>query len=146
MDYKRNYALWLASPVVDEKTKKELSSLDEKEIEDRFWRELEFGTGGLRGVMGAGTNRMNIYTVRQATQGLADYISATEKGAERGVVIAYDSRNNSALFAHECARVLSANGIRNYIFPVAQQAWSSPPAIILPSITAIRSTATTAVR
>ena len=117
MDYKRNYALWLASHVVDEKTKKELSSLDEKEIEDRFWRELEFGTGGLRGVMGTGTNRMNIYTVRQATQGLADYISATEGGAERGVVIAYDSRNNSRLFACECARVLSANGIKNYIFP-----------------------------
>ena len=83
MDYKRNYALWLGSPAVDEKTKKELISLDEKEIEDRFWRELEFGTGGLRGVMGAGTNRMNIYTVRQATQGLADYILQTENGAAR---------------------------------------------------------------
>lgn len=117
MDYKAEYERWLASDKVSEEAKAELRSLDEKEIEDRFYKELEFGTGGLRGIMGAGTNRMNIYTVRKATQGLS--LEILDKGkavAEQGVVVAYDSRNNSALFAEECAKVLCANGIKTYLF------------------------------
>lgn len=110
------YNRWLQSDSVDEKTKAELKSLDEKEIEDRFYCDLEFGTGGLRGVMAAGTNRMNVYTVRLATQGLANEILDDMGAAEKGVVIAFDSRNNSELFAKECARVLCANGIKTYIF------------------------------
>jgi len=102
MDYRAQYDLWLKS--ADEETVKELQAIadNEKEIEDRFYKNLEFGTGGLRGVMGAGTNRMNIYTVRKATQGLAlEILSHGEELAEKGVVIAYDSRNNSSLFALE---------------------------------------------
>ncbi|MBE7045699.1 MAG: phospho-sugar mutase, partial [Ruminococcaceae bacterium] len=99
MNYKEMYQLWLEK--ADEDTKKELLAIsDEKEIEDRFYQTLEFGTGGLRGVMGAGTNRMNLYVIRWATQGIADYINT--KGAEakqRGVVIAHDSRNHSREFA-----------------------------------------------
>lgn len=110
------YNRWLQSDSVDENTKAELKSLDEKEIEDRFYCDLEFGTGGLRGVMAAGTNRMNVYTVRLATQGLANEILDDMGAAEKGVVIAFDSRNNSELFAKECARVLCANGIKTYIF------------------------------
>ena len=93
MDYKSIYEQWCTDAYFDEDTKAELKALagDEKEIEDRFYRTLEFGTAGLRGVIGAGTNRMNIYTVRQATQGLANYIVA-QGGQERGVVIAHDSR------------------------------------------------------
>lgn len=103
--------------MVDEDTKRELSGLPEKEIEDRFYRDLEFGTGGLRGIMGAGTNRINVYTVRKATQGLAlDILAGGEDAARRGVVIAYDSRKNSAAFARECASVLSANGVKSYLF------------------------------
>ena len=117
MNYKENVNKWLESPVVSDEVKAEILSLSEKEREDAFWRELEFGTGGLRGIMGAGTNRMNIYTVRRATQGLALYILAKgNEAARRGVAIAYDSRNNSAVFAKECARVLTANGIKSYIF------------------------------
>ena len=117
MLYKEKYERWLTDPRIDVGTKEELKQLSEKEIEDSFYRELEFGTGGLRGVMGAGTNRMNVYTVRQATQGLALYISkAGEAAKAQGVAIAYDSRNNSALFAFECARVLSANGVKVYLF------------------------------
>ena len=86
-----------------------------KEIDDRFYKDLEFGTGGLRGIMGAGTNRMNIYTVRKATQGLANYI-CSKNGQTKGVVIAYDSRNNSKQFSHEVSLVLNANGIKTYIF------------------------------
>ena len=117
MNYKENINKWLESPVVSDSVKAEILSLSEKEREDAFWRELEFGTGGLRGIMGAGTNRMNIYTVRRATQGLALYIlNKGSEAARRGVAIAYDSRNNSALFANECAKVLTANGIKSYIF------------------------------
>ena len=113
MTYREKYEAWLASDRIDPETKAELRSLDEGEIEDRFWRDLEFGTGGLRGTMGAGTNRMNIYTVRKVTRGLALYILARGGAyAERGVAIAYDSRNNSPLFAKECASVLSASGIK----------------------------------
>ena len=117
MSYKAEYERWLASEKVSEEVKAELRGLDEKEIEDRFYKELEFGTGGLRGIMGAGTNRMNIYTVRKATQGLS--LEILDKGQalkEQGVVVAYDSRNNSAIFAKECAKVLCANGIKTYLF------------------------------
>lgn len=117
MNYKEKYQRWLENKSVDEATKKELTNLSEKEIEDRFYCDLEFGTGGLRGVMAAGTNRMNIYTVRLATQGLANEISDLGADAKnKGVVIAFDSRNNSKLFAEECAKVLCANGIKTYIF------------------------------
>ena len=92
-NFMEEYKKWLDDPYFDEETRAELGSIkdDEKEIEDRFYRSLEFGTGGLRGVRGAGTNRMNIYTVRQATQGLANYIVA-HNGQEKGVAIAHDSR------------------------------------------------------
>lgn len=116
MNYIEKYNRWLQAEVVDDKTKEELKSLSDKEIEDRFYADLEFGTGGLRGVMAAGTNRMNVYTVRLATQGLANEILDCEGAAEKGVVIAFDSRNNSELFAYESAKVLCANGIKTYIF------------------------------
>lgn len=115
-NYNKKYQMWLQSGAVDKETKEELKNISEKEIEDRFYCELEFGTGGLRGVMAAGTNRMNVYTVRLATQGLANEILDCEGAAEKGVVIAFDSRNNSELFAKECARILCANGIKIYIF------------------------------
>ena len=117
MAYRKEYEKWLASDKVEELVKDELRSLDEKEIEDRFYRELEFGTAGLRGIMGAGTNRMNNYVVRRVTQGLALEISEQGKDAcEKGVVVAFDSRNNSDSFALECAKVLCANGIKTYLF------------------------------
>ncbi len=117
MNYIDNYNKWISSDIVDEDTKTELKSIDASEIEERFYSEMEFGTGGLRGIMGAGTNRMNIYTVRKATQGLCMYVASLGvKAMEKGVVIAYDSRNNSELFANECAKVLCANGIKIYIF------------------------------
>ena len=117
MSYKAEYEKWLAADVVSEDVKDELRSLPEKEIEDRFYKELEFGTAGLRGIMGAGTNRMNIYTVRRATQGIClEILDGGKENAQRGVVVAYDSRNNSALFARECAKVLCANGIKTYLF------------------------------
>ena len=117
MNYMDAYRFWLTDPYFDEETKKELDAIkdNEKEIEDRFYRELEFGTGGLRGVIGAGTNRMNIYTVRKATQGLANYI--LEQGtADKGIAIAYDSRFMSPEFACEAALCMAANGIKAYVF------------------------------
>ena len=108
-------ANWLASSVVDEATKAELRALDEKELSDRFYRDLEFGTGGLRGVLGAGTNRMNRYTVRKATQGLADYLNATT--LPKRVAIGYDSRLCSDEFAVEAACVLAANHIVANVYP-----------------------------
>lgn len=118
MDAKKRYQEWLENLYFDQGAKEELKSIaqDEKEIQDRFYRDLEFGTGGLRGVIGAGTNRMNIYTVRKATQGLANYIRR-EHTQEKGVAIAYDSRNMSPEFAQEAALCLAANGIKAYIFP-----------------------------
>lgn len=117
MNYKEVYRQWCEDPYFDAETRAELSALtDEKEIEDRFYRQLEFGTGGLRGVIGAGTNRMNIYTVRQATQGLANYI-LSQNGQEKGAAIAYDSRRMSPEFAEEAALCLNANGIKTWIFP-----------------------------
>ncbi len=114
-DYKNVYESWLNSPAVDEDSKKELRALDEKEKEDRFYRELEFGTAGMRGVLGAGTNRINVYNVRRASQGVAKYVK-DEKGEKSGVLIGYDTRNCSKLFAEETARVLTANGIKVYLF------------------------------
>lgn len=117
VDYREAYESWLKDDYFDEEIKRELREIaaDEKEIEDRFYRELEFGTGGLRGVIGAGTNRMNIYTVRKATQGLANYIIRA-KGQEKGVAIAYDSRRMSPEFAKEAALCLNSNGVKTYIF------------------------------
>ncbi|MCR5398509.1 MAG: phospho-sugar mutase [Lachnospiraceae bacterium] len=117
MNYKEEYNFWLTDDYFDEATKEELKSIsgDEKEIEERFYKELEFGTGGLRGVIGAGTNRMNIYTVRKATQGLANYI-ISKNGQNKGVAIAYDSRRMSPEFADEAALCLAANGIKAYVF------------------------------
>lgn len=113
MNYKEEFNKWLE---FDEKTKNELSALtDEKEIEDRFYKNLEFGTGGLRGIMGAGPNRMNTYTVSKATKGLADYLNNEFEG-EKSVVIAFDSRNNSRDFAKSAAEVLTSNGIKTYLF------------------------------
>ncbi len=117
LEYKLKYQEWLNSPIIDEETKNELRKIEnnEKEIEDRFYKNLTFGTGGLRGVMGAGTNRMNLYTVGKATQGLANYICLKNK-KQKGVVIAYDSRNFSRNFARHAALVLNANGIKTYMF------------------------------
>lgn len=117
MDYKEMYQEWLSNPVFDEETKAELKALasDENEVKERFYKDLEFGTAGLRGVIGAGTNRMNIYTVRKATQGLANYILKVG-GQNRGVAIAYDSRRMSPEFADEAALCLAANGIKAYVF------------------------------
>lgn len=119
MDYMEKYRLWLASDAFDEETKKELQAIDgdDKEIKERFYKDLEFGTGGLRGIIGAGTNRMNKYTVGKATQGLANYILKNNPdGAKMGVAIAYDSRNMSPEFAERSALVLNANGIKAYVF------------------------------
>ncbi len=117
MDYRTEYEKWINSSKVTDEVKAELMGLDEKEKEDRFYKELEFGTAGMRGIMSAGINRMNIYTVRRATQGLClEMMDKGEETVKKGVVIAYDSRNNSALFAMECAKVLCANGIKTYLF------------------------------
>lgn len=115
MEFMENYKLWLQN--VDSESKKELEKMTEAEIKESFYRELEFGTAGLRGIIGMGTNRMNIYTVRQATQGLAaEIISCGEEYIKRGVVIAHDSRIMSREFAKECVKVLAGNGIKVYLF------------------------------
>ena len=117
--YKEAYTAWLEAPGIDEETKAELRAIegDEKEIEDRFYCDLEFGTAGLRGIIGAGTNRMNKYVVRRATQGLSNYIlKNAEPGRELSVAIAYDSRHFSKEFSDEAARTFAANGIRAYRF------------------------------
>lgn len=117
MDYKDIYKEWLSNPYFDEDTKKELQDIadNENEKKERFYMDLEFGTAGLRGIIGAGTNRMNIYTVRKATQGLANYINKAGK-ASQGVAIAFDSRHMSPEFADEAALCLAANGIKAYVF------------------------------
>ena len=118
MDHcKELYARWLAQPALDDAVRQELAGIadDDAAITDCFYRDLEFGTGGLRGVIGAGTNRMNLYTVRKATQGLADYLNASD--LPKKVAIAHDSRHNGELFARETARVLAANGITAYMYP-----------------------------
>lgn len=116
-DYMKIYEQWLADPYFDEDTKNELRAIadDENEIKERFYMDLEFGTAGLRGIIGAGINRMNIYTVRRATQGLANYIKK-QGGEEKGVAIAFDSRRMSPEFAMEAAMTLAANGIKAYKF------------------------------
>ncbi|OON89016.1 phospho-sugar mutase [Pyramidobacter sp. C12-8] len=117
MTYRERYEQWLGASWLDEASRRELAALsDEKEIEDRFYRDLEFGTAGMRGVMGAGTNRLNRYTVGKATLGLARYLKAEIADWQRGVVVAYDSRNRSSEFALETARVLSACGVPVKIF------------------------------
>lgn len=119
MNYMDVYNSWLESPVVDSETKEELLSIknDDREIKERFYKDLEFGTAGLRGIIAAGSNRMNIYTVRKATQGLCeDIINCGKDAVKSGVVIAYDCRHKSALFAMESAKVIAANGIKAYVF------------------------------
>lgn len=117
MSYIDTYKSWLSSEYIDSATKEELKQIEgnEKEIEDRFYKDLEFGTGGLRGVIGAGTNRLNIYTVRKATQGLANFI-ISQNGQDKGVAIAFDSRHMSPEFSKEAALCLNANGIKTYRF------------------------------
>lgn len=118
MSYQEVYKQWCTDPYFSEETRAELKSIEgnEKEIEDRFYKNLEFGTAGLRGVIGNGTNRMNIYTVRRASQGLANFI-IKENGQSKGVAIAYDSRHMSPEFCDEAALCLNANGIKAYVFP-----------------------------
>lgn len=117
MDYKKLYDEWLTDSYFDDATKDELRAIesDDNEIKERFYKELEFGTAGLRGVIGAGINRMNIYTVRKATQGLANYIKK-HNSSDKGVAVAYDSRRMSPEFADEAALCLNANGIKAYVF------------------------------
>ena len=114
------YERWLGTQLDDPDLTEELNRIKDcpDEINDRFYRNLEFGTGGLRGVIGAGTNRMNVYTVRKATQGLANYL---KKHGGKSVAIAYDRRIKSDVFAKQCAAVLAANGIKAHIYP-----WLSP--------------------
>ncbi len=117
MSYMEEYDFWLKDDYFDQDTKKELEAIrdNQGEIEERFYKELEFGTGGLRGIIGAGTNRMNIYTVRKATQGLANFILG-QGTQDKGVAIAYDSRRMSPEFADVAALCLAANGIKAYVF------------------------------
>lgn len=117
MDYLKKYNQWIENNYFDEDTRNELKELEgnDEEIKDRFYKDLEFGTGGLRGILGAGSNRINLYTVRKATQGLANYINKAG-GKNRGVAIAYDSRKMSSQFATEAALCLNANGIKSYVF------------------------------
>mgnify|MGYP000844161096 CR=1 FL=1 len=117
MNYRENYNQWIENSYYDEETKKELLAIkdNEKEIEDRFYKELEFGTGGMRGIIGAGTNRMNKYTVRKAAQGLANFVKKKGKSS-KGIAIAYDSRHCSYDFALETALVMACNNIKAYLF------------------------------
>ena len=118
MDVMTQYRRWLEDPAIDDQTKAELRALadDSKEIEDRFYRDLAFGTAGMRGTLGAGTNRMNIYTVRKATQGLASFICGQGQAAmDKGVIIAYDSRRMIRQYAEETAAVLCRNVIQTNI-------------------------------
>ena len=153
--YLTEYERWISDPFFDEDTKEELKHLkDPKEIEDRFYKHLDFGTGGLRGVIGAGTNRMNFYTVGKASQGLSDFINS--ETANGSVVIAYDSRNMSREFAEDSAYVFAANGIKTYLFeslrPTPELSFAvrylgtTAGAIILRSITVIKFTGLTARR
>ncbi|HEX9025078.1 MAG TPA: phospho-sugar mutase, partial [Clostridium sp.] len=115
MNYKEKYNTWIESDIIDEATKNELKSIsDDKEIEDRFYKDLDFGTGGLRGEIGAGSNRMNVYTVAQATQGFANYLNDNFK--DPSVAIAYDSRNMSKEFANAAALTLCASNIKVYLY------------------------------
>ncbi len=147
------YETWLGKATAED-ILAELKAVEGKddEISDRFYRYLEFGTGGLRGVIGAGTNRMNIYTVSMAAQALADYLA--QKGGSHAVAIGYDSRNKSTDFAKCAAATLASNGVKVYIFPELQPTpvlsyavrVSSPPATIPQNTTASNATAATAAR
>ena len=120
MDYRREYERWLANAAADEDLVRELKDMTPEQAEDAFYRDLAFGTGGLRGVIGAGTNRLNVYTVAKASQGLADYLKSADReadGLEPGVVIGYDSRIKSDLFAKTAAGVFAANGLKVYLWP-----------------------------
>ena len=119
MDYKQEYLRWCERAKGDSDVEKELAAMadDESKIEDAFYRELSFGTGGLRGVIGAGTNRMNIHTVAKASQGLADYVVKHFSEKERKIAVSYDSRIKSDLFARVAAGVFAANGVKVYIYP-----------------------------
>ena len=156
------YHQWLADPAIDEATKEDLRKIaaDEKEIKERFYKDLEFGTGGLRGIIGAGSNRLNRYTVGRATQGLANYI-LKEGTQDKGVAIAYDSRHMSPEFAQIAGLVLAGNGIRAYVYPslrptpmlsfavrnwAAQLVSLSQPAITPPNTTGTKFTGQTAHR
>ena len=148
-DYMTIYKEWLENPYFDEATKEELRAIegDENEIKERFYMDLEFGTAGLRGIIGAGINRMNIYTVRRATQGLANYI-IKQGGAAKGVAIAFDSRHMSPEFAEEAALTLAANGIKAYrfrrrSFPLPSASLAASPASTSPPATTRRSTTAT---
>lgn len=116
-DYRKDYERWLNSELLSADEKRELAEIggDEKEVEERFYRELEFGTAGMRGILGIGKNRMNIYNVRRAAQGVAKYVNV-EKTADKGVIIGYDTRNFSRIFAEETAKTLAANGVKAYLF------------------------------
>jgi phosphoglucomutase len=118
MNYINNYKKWIDSEIINEESRKELLAIqhDDAEIQERFYKNLEFGTGGLRGIIGAGTNRINIYTVREATQGLANFINLSSANDSKSVAIAYDSRHYSDIFAEEAALVLAANNIKAYVF------------------------------
>lgn len=118
LDYKQKFQMWLDSDYFDKKTINELRSIknNDDEIKERFYKDLEFGTGGMRGIIGAGTNRINIYTIRKATQGLADFIINNVDKSQRSIAIAFDSRLLSKEFAREASIVLNANGIKTYLF------------------------------
>ncbi len=114
MNYKENYNLWKNYKDLDQSLKQELDTLDEKQIEEAFYQDLTFGTGGLRGIMGVGTNRVNIYTIRKATLGFARYL--LKHNLTDGIAISYDNRKDSKRFAEEAAKVLAANHIESYLF------------------------------
>ena len=116
MDIKREYDRWIVNATADDDIVAELKTMDDKKIEDAFYRDLTFGTGGLRGVIGAGTNRINIYTIAKASQGLSNYLR--KNFAEPSVVIGYDSRIKSDVFAKVAASVFAVNGIKVNIWPV----------------------------
>ncbi len=118
MNYIERYNNWLNNPYIDSNTKEELLAIkdNDKEIEERFYKDLEFGTGGIRGILGAGDNRMNIYTIAKATQGLSNYINKNKSDDKSGVAIAYDSRHMSREFADTAALVLNNNGIKSFVF------------------------------
>ncbi len=114
---KENYERWMSNPNLDASLRKEMESMDEEAINDAFYTNIEFGTAGMRGVMGAGTNRINIHTIRKATEGFAEYIKENgQEACDRGVAIGYDNRHHSREFAFDSANVLARNGIRVYVF------------------------------
>ena len=113
MSYTDTYNLWLNHPSIDEKSKEELLKMSEKEKEDAFYTNIKFGTAGMRGVMGVGSARINIYTIRKATLGFANYLNKNNKN---GVAIGYDNRHNSKEYAYDCAALLASQGIKTYLF------------------------------